>query len=291
MRRSIKSLLKTTGARPKRALGQNFLTSMAISQKIVTAAEIRPSDTILEIGPGLGALTLLLAKKAKRVIAIEKDENLSNTLKDMLKREKIENVEVLNRDILNFQNVLSRPSAPNKGTERRRYKLVANLPYNIATAVIMKFLEAETPPELMVVMVQKEIGQRICAKPPKMNKLAVFSQLYSQPKIIGYVAKEYFYPKPKVDGAILLIKPHPPAAGHQAPRKLFSQIVNAGFSQPRKQLINNLSSGLNLDREAVVGWLNKNNIKPTQRAESLTITDWQNLSATFPVPAPHPNFL
>jgi len=301
-RRSIKSFLKTTGVRPKRALGQNFLTSKAISQKIIAAAEVGPSDIILEIGPGLGSLTLSLAKKAKKVIAIEKDQNLSNTLKDMLEREKIENVEVLNRDVLNFQ---FSPQRHSEGARRPKnlnkinngdssairpqndkikflnnanYKLVANLPYNIATAVIMKFLEAENPPELMVVMTQKEVGQRMCAKPPKMSKLAIFTQLYSQPKIVSYVSRKYFYPQPRVNSAILKIKPR---IG-QTSTKLFSKIVNAGFTQPRKQLINNLTMGLNLTREAVMGWLNKNNIKPTQRAECLSVNDWLKLADTFP---------
>ncbi|MDD5750108.1 MAG: 16S rRNA (adenine(1518)-N(6)/adenine(1519)-N(6))-dimethyltransferase RsmA [Candidatus Pacebacteria bacterium] len=257
---------------PKKSMGQNFLRSQTIVQQIVKAADIKPNDTIIEIGPGLGALTLALAQKAEQIIAIEKDEEIARTLAKILRQNQISNVKIIENDALSSD--LKLPAA--------NYKLVSNLPYNIAAAIIMKFLEAKNPPELMVVMVQKEVGQRICAKPPKMNKLAVFTRLYSLPKIIGYADKKYFYPKPKVDGAILLIKPYPPAAQYPAPRELFSKIVTAGFSQPRKQLVNNFTASLAFDRETIIGWLNQNNIKPSQRAESLTIDDWQKLTATFP---------
>jgi len=268
---------------PHKALGQNFLRSQKTVRQIIEAAKIMPSDVIIEIGPGLGALTLPLAQKAKKIIAVEKDKRIAQVLKQMLKSNNTKNVEIINGDALKSQisNLKSQNYISNLKTAK--YKVVANLPYNIATAVIMKFLEADNPPALMVVMVQKEVGQRLCAKPPHMNKLAVFAQLYSQPKIIGYVSRKCFYPKPKVDGAILKIIPNNNPR-ERASVKLFSQIVNAGFSHPRKQLVNNLTKELGLDRKAVIVWLQKNNIQPSQRPETLAVDDWKNLAAKPPKP-------
>ncbi len=282
---SIKALLRTAGAQPRQNLGQNFLISSAVSRKIIETAQIKPNDTILEIGPGLGSLTLQLAEKAKKVIAIEKDKKIAAILTETLKEKSIENVEIINEDILYFKSEARNPKhETNQKFQiqnlKQNYQLIANLPYNIATAVIMKFLEAKNPPEMMVVMVQKEVGQRLCASPPQMSKLAIFSQLYSQPRIVGYVAKECFYPRPKVNGAILKIIPNKKVLSAKS-LKLFSKIVKAGFNQPRKQLINNLSNGLKLERTEVADWLNKNNIKPSQRAETVSIDNWLKLTATF----------
>ena len=139
------------------------------------------------------------------------------------------------------------------------------------------------PPKLMVLMIQKEVGKRICAKPPKMSKLAVFSQFYGQPKIISIVSKKSFLPQPKVDSAILRIEPLISVDKRliKTDRKLFSKIVRAGFSQPRKQLINNFSKSLNLSRKEVKNWFKKNNIQSTQRAETLTVKDWIDLTNDY----------
>lgn len=261
--KTVKKLLKNSGIRPSKRLGQNFLISKQALGKIIGAAELKPEDIVLEAGPGLGVLTLEIAKKVKQVIAVEKDERLVKPLENILKCENIKNVKVVNADILNFQF-------------SNKYKLVANLPYNIAAAVVRKFLEGKSPPKLMVFFIQKEVGQRICSHPPKMSKLAVFCQFYSKPKIIAFVSKEAFYPQPRVDSAILKIIPIAPLP--KVNKKLFSKIVRTGFSHPRKQLVNNLSKGLVLKREKVEKWLLKNNVKPNQRAETLTVDNWLNLT-------------
>ncbi|RLC39954.1 MAG: hypothetical protein DRH33_01455 [Candidatus Nealsonbacteria bacterium] len=176
MRNFIKNLLKKEKIRPKKKLGQNFLISKRILKEIIKSSQLKPNETVLEIGPGLGILTEELAKRVKKVICVEKDSRMVKILKEGLKDFK--NVEILKGDILKFSifTVLSQQNFP-KGHfqfSKRNYKLVANLPYYITSPVIRMFLETKNPPKLMVLMVQKEVAQRICASPPKMSKLAVF---------------------------------------------------------------------------------------------------------------------
>ena len=169
--------------------------------------------------------------------------------------------------------------------------MVANLPYNIAVAVVMKFLTSNNPPQAMVVMLQKEVAQRIVATPPKANKLAVFCQLYSTPKIIDYIPSTAFYPKPKVDSAILELIPccRYPILGSPKNRipttlAILEQIINTGFSHPRKTLLNNFVRGLgsyNLSKESVVEWIKNAGLDPSQRPQTLTIHNWLTLAKTL----------
>ncbi len=279
---TVKTILQDNELKPKKKLGQNFLINKGSIDKVLKATELKPSDIVLEVGPGLGALTLEMAKQVKQVIAIEKDTKLAEQLNNILKSENINNVKVQNADILKYSTKLAQD-----------YKVISNLPYNIATAVIMKFLENANPPSLMVVMLQKEVGQRMVAKPPQMSKLAVFTQLYSTPKIIGYISKNSFYPRPKVDSTILSLKPYkgsPRQSVQGQPsrtttnNRLFAKIVSASFAHPRKQLLGNLSRTLKLSRETTESWLISNKIHPKQRAETLTVKDWLNLTKSYPQP-------
>src|SRR4030043_1601347 len=191
----ISELLKKYNLRPSKRLGQNFLIDENVLKKIIDTAELSPDDIVLEIGPGMGVLTIELAKRVKRVIAVEKDRTLCQVLRDILRVQKISNVEVINKDVLQISNFKFQIS---NQIQNSNYKIVANLPYYITSPVIRKFLEnppAGGKPNLMVLMVQKEVAQRICAKPPRMNLLAVSVQFYGQPEIISYVAKDSFYPK------------------------------------------------------------------------------------------------
>ena len=272
-RKNIKDLLKKHQLRPLKHFGQNFLIDKRALRKIVAAADLSSQDTVLEIGPGIGALTQELAKKAGKVIAVEKDRNMVDILKETLKDFK--NVQMVKGDILKILN--------SKFIIHNSYKVVANLPYYIVAPVIRKFLEmTEVRPQSMILMVQKEVAQRICAKPPHMSLLAVSVQFYATPEIISYVSKKSFWPQPKVDAAIIKIIPSVKLRLTEE-SDLFFKIVKAGFSQPRKQLINNLSKALKIDREKTKTWLLKNKIQPTQRAETLSIDDWLNLTKTFVV--------
>ncbi|MCX6718280.1 MAG: 16S rRNA (adenine(1518)-N(6)/adenine(1519)-N(6))-dimethyltransferase RsmA [Candidatus Staskawiczbacteria bacterium] len=270
----IKELLSKYNARPSKGLGQNFLIDKNVLNKIIEASDIKPSDVILEVGPGIGTLTQELAKKAKKVIAIEKDKVMIEILKETLKDSK--NIEIIQGDIL--KNKLSLP---------KKYKIVANIPYYLTSPLIRKFLESENQPEEMVLMLQKEVAQRICSKPPRMSLLAVSVQFYADAKIVSYVSKNCFWPAPKIDSAIIKIHPVKSPEGRILAKpklfngvnsQLFFKVVKAGFSQPRKQLAGNLSKMLKLSREKTNSWLLKNNIAPTQRAETLSVEDWKNLA-------------
>ena len=278
----IKSLLNKYGTRPFKGWGQNFLVDKQVLKRVIESAELKPSDVVLEIGPGIGTLTQELAKKAGKVIAVEKDRKMVEILKETLAN--FNNVEIIQADIL-------KTKLPNYKLQTTNYKLIANLPYYIVAPVIRKFLEQlETRPLTMVLMVQKEVAQRICAKPPDMNLLAISIQFYAKPEILFYVSKNSFWPLPKVDGAIIKITPK--TRGERVSlnfSNLFFEIVRAGFSQPRKQIANNLSkmlalslpNGVKLDKERVKKWLLENKLNPTQRAETLTIEDWIKLTKSY----------
>ncbi len=263
----IKNLLEKYGIKPNQRLGQNFLIDQNILNKIIEIAEVSKKDTVLEIGAGLGNLTQKLSQSAKKVIAVEKDKHLIEPLKKVLKDYK--NIEIIQGDILKIpKSKLQNP---------KNYKAVANLPYYITSPLIRMFLEAENQPREMTLLIQKEVAQRITAKPPRMNILAVSVQFYANPKIISYVSKNCFWPKPKIDSAIIKI------TNIKKPEKIdvekFFQIVKAGFSSPRKQLINNLSAKLKIGKEEIKKALTQCELSAQVRAQSLNLDDWKNLSS------------
>ncbi|HLD42208.1 MAG TPA: 16S rRNA (adenine(1518)-N(6)/adenine(1519)-N(6))-dimethyltransferase RsmA [archaeon] len=271
--KTIKELLGKQGIKPRKSLGQNFLTSKGVLGDILKAASLTKQDTVLEIGPGIGTLTRGLAQSAKKVAAVEKDSAMVEILKETTKD--LPNIEIIQGDILKLRQAKELLSLSKEG-----YKVVANLPYYITSPVIRLFLEAEHKPELLVLMVQKEVAQRICAKPPKMSLLAVSVQIYGEPSIVAYVKKGCFWPQPKVDSAILKIAPHnlTKLSYPQLDLVKFFTVVKAGFKQPRKQLLNNLSQGLKIPKQKVETWLGQIGIAPTQRAETLAMQDWINLA-------------
>jgi 16S rRNA (adenine1518-N6/adenine1519-N6)-dimethyltransferase len=268
----VKNLFKEYQIKPSKNFGQNFLINEKAIQKIIEAADIQSRDIILEIGPGIGAITQELAKKAKKVIAVEKDPKMVQILKETL--QEFKNVEVIQNDILKL--IFKLPHS---------YKIVANLPFYLTPRVIRKFLEIPNPPKEMILIVQKEVAQRICAKPPKMNLLAVSVQIYADAEIISYISKKSFWPQPKVDSAIIKITSKgrsvlPRISGGQT-STIFFGIVKAGFAQPRKTILNNLKNGLKLDKDEIEKWLVENNIQLNQRAETLSVQDWLNLTKTL----------
>jgi 16S rRNA (adenine1518-N6/adenine1519-N6)-dimethyltransferase len=273
----IKDLFKKYQIRPIKSMGQNFLINEEVIKRIIEAADLNPKDIILEIGPGIGTLTQEIAKKAGKVIAIEKDPKMVEILKKTLKN--FNNIEIIQDDILKMQNTNLKMQNDNV-----KFKIVANLPYYIVSPVIRKFLElTRTKPILMVLMVQKEVAQRICARPPDMSILAISVQFYAKPKIISYVSKKSFWPQPKVDSAIIIIKRKAKSEKRKINKDLFFQIVKSGFSQPRKQLINNLTKRLKIDKIKIREWLLKSKIQPSQRAETLSIEDWVNLTKNYKI--------
>lgn len=260
----------------KKSLGQNFLINPRILDKIIAAGEITKDDIVLEVGPGTGNLTKKLAERAKRVIAVEKDHRLIYQLKEKFSAYggpaagwKNTNVEIAEGDIL---KVDSKQLTVNSGN----YKIVGNIPYYITSRFLKTVFEEWPRPKLVVLTIQKEVAQRIMARPPKMNLLAVSVQFFAEPKIIDYVSKENFRPKPKVDSAIIKLTPRPKS--YILNSKFFFRIARAGFSQKRKMLIGNLSKKLKLKKDIILEIFEKSKINPKTRAENLDIRDWIMIS-------------
>lgn len=271
----IKNLLEINNTRPSKSLGQNFLIDQRVLEKIISSADIKPTDVILEVGPGLGILTYALAKKAKRVVTIEKDETMVKILSETIKN--LKNVDVFNEDILKLYPTSDKYAL---GSE---YKIVANIPYYLTSPLIRKFLECDLQPKEIILMIQKEVAQRICSKTPDMNLLAVSVQFYADAKIISTVSKNCFWPAPKVDSAIIKITPK---EKYNISPDLFFKVVKAGFSHPRKQLVNNLTSlkylnGVKLTKDKISDLLTKIGVTPNQRAETMSIENWVALSKNF----------
>lgn len=256
----------------RKSLGQNFLEDKNIINKIIAGADINKSDTILEIGPGLGALTLPLAYHSKKVVAVEKDSQLVKKLKETIQPLQLKNIEIIQADILKELNQGRKGQSLKK--IKQPYKVVANIPYYITAPLIRKILETNPQPEKIILMVQKEVAQRIVAMPPKMNLLAIGVGYYANPKILFYVSKNCFWPKPKVDSAVISLTPY---RQFKSIDKNFFKVVKAGFACPRKQILNNLTTGLNLEKQKLKNQLLKAGLNPMARPENLSLSDWENL--------------
>lgn len=265
--RKIKALLEMYGARPNRDLGQNFLFEEKYLDKIVEAAKPLNGKRVIEIGPGLGVLTKKLSRLADEVLAIEIDGRMVSILKTVCLN--CTNLTVKEMDVRNFDP-----------TEIGEYKIVANIPYYITSHIIRKFLEEKNKPEELILLVQKEVAERICAKPSRMSTLSVSVQFYGAPEMIGIVPREAFYPTPQVNSAIVKIKTYKsPLFNDVIPDKFF-KLVKAGFGEKRKQLINSLSS-LGYAKEELGELLKKASVNPERRAETLTLAEWRNIYKCF----------
>ncbi|HHX58342.1 MAG TPA: ribosomal RNA small subunit methyltransferase A [Candidatus Moranbacteria bacterium] len=252
--------------KPKKSLGQNFLRNKEALTKIVVAADLGVEQNVLEIGPGEGVLTVELMKKAGRILAVEKDDRLIEKLK--LKNEKLK---IIRGDILevNLPKLLEENSFTN-------YKLVANIPYYITGKILRLFLETQYQPSLMVLLTQKEVAERIVEKDNKSSILSLSVKLFGWVEIIDYVARESFYPVPKVDSAIIKITPHLHQKSKEEIKSLM-RIIKIGFASPRKTLLNNLAAGLNKEKLKIEEILVSNEIDLNVRAESLSLVQWENL--------------
>jgi 16S rRNA (adenine1518-N6/adenine1519-N6)-dimethyltransferase len=274
-----RDLLQRYDLRAKKRLGQHFLINSAILHNILRAAELSSSDLVLEIGPGLGVLTRELAKHAGHVIAIELDTQLSELLLQTLASSN--NVSVINQDILEIEPLgliqSEKHKFPTTLADPLKYKLVANLPYYITAPILRHFCEAELKPQVMLVMVQKEVAKNIVASPGDMSILAVSLQFYGKPRIIDYVPAGNFYPPPKVDSAILEIKMYPQSVVKVSSESEFFKIVRAGFCAARKQIGNSLVQGLDLTKAEVLSLLGKAGLDSRRRAEDLSLEDWAHL--------------
>lgn len=253
---------------PKKSLGQNFLTCQWVISDIINTAHLLPTDTVLEIGPGTGVLTRPLAALVKKVVAVEKDEQLAQTLTRQLQSAKITNVTILEGDILNHVPELPSP-----------YKIVANIPYYLTARLLRLFLEEQREkPSSMTLTIQKEVAERIMAKPPHENLLGLSVQVFGTPRIITSIPASCFSPKPKVDSAIMGISDISDKffVKHRIDAKSFFRIMRLGFSQKRKILINSLSSIL--DKKTLIQLFSHLDIEPKTRPEQLTPDQWAALT-------------
>ena len=262
------TLLKRYGLHADKRLGQNFLQDAEALENIAHAADIQPDDTVLEIGPGLGSLTRYLAVSARQVVAVELDPNLLPPLKAMLKPHA--NVRVIQADILSL--------IPSEIVDKPGYLVVANIPYYITSAIIRHLLESERQPRRIVLTIQKEVAERICAQPGDLSLLALSVQVYGQPRIAAKIPAPAFFPAPSVDSAVLVIEIHPQPLIPAGLLETFFQFIKAGFSQKRKTLRNSLSAGLHIAPAQAESMLREAGIDPMRRAETLSIAEWEALA-------------
>lgn len=248
----------------KKSLGQHWLYDEASLKAICEAAEVKPNDTILEIGPGLGTLTKLLAAQAKKVVAVELDRSLATKLPERLSAS---NLEVIVEDILAFDF----------NTLPKRYKIVANIPYYLTGNLLRTLSETSNPPILAALLTQKEVAERVAAPPGSMSLLSVTVQFYWQVSLGRKVPANLFTPPPKVDSQILILHKLPNRLFPDVDSKAFFRVVKAGFAQKRKTLLNNLSSGLQLDKSQIISLCQSANIDPNRRAQTLSLNEWHDL--------------
>jgi len=269
----IKKTLREEDLKVLKGLGQNFLVDEKVLEDIVAAADLGPEDIVVEVGPGMGTLSFALAEKCKKVVAIEKDRKMSKVLrKEILEKlgEKA-NVEILSDDILkiNLSEFLA-----TRGIEK--YKLVSNIPYYITSPIIKLFLEAEIQPESIVLLMQKEVAERICAEKGGLSVLALSVLLYGEPEMVRTVSHEAFYPAPKVDSTVLKISNISKKYSVSDYQKIF-RIIKIGFSSKRKRLVNNLSAGIGIGKEEIEKVLMDCGVDKNARAQELEVADWVKL--------------
>jgi len=265
------ALLREHGLHASKGLGQNFLQDLTALEKIVQAAEIQPTDVVLEIGPGLGSLTRYLALAAQTVIAVELDREIIPVLQTVLAP--YPNTRVVEGDILQV--------SPASLVNTNDYLVVANVPYYITSAIFRHLLETSPRPRRMVLTIQKEVAERICAEPGEMSLLALSVQVYGQPQIAAILPAEAFFPVPKVDSAILRVDLLPEPRLPVSLLETFFLMAKAGFSQKRKTLRNSLSAGLRLSTSEATQLLELSGIDPMRRAETLSLDEWNALCQQY----------
>lgn len=255
---------------PKKSLGQHWLEDRSILESICDMAEVQPNDEVLEIGPGKGTLTKVLLERGAKVTAVEFDEELAKTLPKTLNSK---NLKVINQDILKF-NLNSLPPG---------YKVVANIPYYLTSNLIRVLSESANPAKTITLLVQKEVAERICARPGEMSVLGISAQVYFDCSLGPVVSADKFFPPPKVDSQVVhMVRKAQPFA-KSIDSKIFFRVVKAGFSNRRKTLHNSLSAGLHLDKDDTKTLLVKSGINPASRAQELSLDSWFRLVEIYSI--------
>jgi 16S rRNA (adenine1518-N6/adenine1519-N6)-dimethyltransferase len=264
----VAALLRKYDLRPDKRLGQNFLVDDSALRRIVAAGAIEPGTRVLEIGPGLGSLTRYLAEIATLVVAVELDGRLMPVLREVLGG--YQHVFVVEGDILKQNPVVLMGGQP--------YSVIANIPYYITSAVIRHLLAAALPPERLVLTIQREVAERICAPAGEMSLLALSVQVFGESRIVTHLPAGAFYPVPKVDSAVVRVDIAPSPKVPRAHLDIFFRLAKAGFSQKRKTLRNSLAGGMGWKPAQATALLVQAGINPTRRAETLDLNDWAKLA-------------
>lgn len=267
-----RKFLEEIGVRPSKGRGQNFLKEAWVVEQMAAELAIGAGDLVVEVGPGLGALTGALLDTGADVTAIEIDEQLAAYLTETLGSERFRLVSADARTVSIDEIV---PAG-------RSYDLAANLPYSSAPAILRHFLESERPPERSICMVQREVALRMCAVPPDLSILGVAVQVYADARVLFDVPPEAFVPRPKVVSSVVLLERRETAAIEPAERNAFFKLVTAGFAQKRKTVLNSLAASLPADRESMRTTLDEVGIDPMLRAEALSVDDWVRLLRALP---------
>jgi 16S rRNA (adenine1518-N6/adenine1519-N6)-dimethyltransferase len=265
-KQELKHLKSLYGIKPRKEQGQNFLLDTAVIEQTIAAAELSKDDIVLEIGPGFGALTTALAECTKKVIAVEQDRKLAAAITKLTHQQ--DNIHIFNEDIRTFHRA-------EHGLEDMGYSLVANLPYSISSWVFREFLEHAPRPKQLVVMVQKEVGQRLMAHPGKMSVLSVASQLFAQTEVVCHVPPESFSPQPRVDSSVIKMTVHETPLSDD-PKALLS-LAKSGYVARRKKLSNNLRMRYGVDAQKLNAWLAAADLKENARPQELSVEDWERL--------------
>ncbi|MFA6391705.1 MAG: 16S rRNA (adenine(1518)-N(6)/adenine(1519)-N(6))-dimethyltransferase RsmA [Patescibacteria group bacterium] len=273
----IKYLTKNYGIHPQRESGQNFLIDEDVLDAIVESAQLKPDDNVLEIGAGFGPLTKKLAEKVQKVWAVELEKRFIPALNKLGKS--YSSIEIIHQDIIKTEI--------SKLVGKKQYRIVANIPYNITSYVLRKFLEQDPKPKTMTVLIQKEVAERITAEPGALSLLAVSIQYFGNPHIVREVTKECFWPEPKVDSAVIMIdgiktdsqiQEENRKNGYKFSQKQFFQVVKAGFSAKRKQIHNNLTNSFHTNADIIRQILVECDIKPELRPQDIQINSWKMIT-------------
>ena len=272
-RRDWTRLMTELGIRPNKGLGQHFLFERGLVERMVRQAGVSESDTVLEIGPGLGILTSELLRKAGRVVAVELDRSLAAHLHAAFGD--LPGFELVHGNALSLSSdELIPPGQP--------FDVVANLPYSVGTAILRHLLEQPRKPRRLTVMLQKEVAERLTAHPPDMSVLSVATQFFAEPRLVFTVSPEVFLPPPRVESAVVILDVHDEQPLPADLQPLFFKIVNAGFRQKRKQVANSIADVLRVPKSDVGAWLEGCGIDPTRRAETLAVDEWVALTRSAP---------
>lgn len=271
----VPGLLRRYGLRPDRSLGQNFLVDPAALGKVIEAGDVTPEDAVLEVGPGLGSLTRLIAAQARWVAAVELDPALIPPLTEVLAP--FSNVEIVQADILDVDPAKLMGGGMGMGGENG-YLVIANIPYYITSALIRHLLEARLKPKRLALTIQKEVASRIIAGPGDLSLLALSVQVYGRPRIAAHIPAGSFYPPPNVDSTVVRIDIYPEPVIPRSLLNTFFRLAKAGFSQKRKMLRNSLSAGMAWKPAETGRFLEESGIDPMRRAETLSLEEWGRLA-------------